>query len=61
MLSPFAGIGSEGVVAIEEGRRYIGVELKDSYYRQAVANLKMAREGGAQLGLFAPKNGTDGP
>ena len=54
VLSPFAGIGSEGVMAIEAGRRFVGVELKDSYYRQAVANLKAAREGGAQLGLFAP-------
>ena len=52
VLSPFAGIGSEGVVAVEMGRRFIGVELKDSYYRQAVANLRSAREGGAQLGLF---------
>jgi DNA modification methylase len=52
VLSPFAGIGSEGVVAIEEGRRFLGVELKDSYYRQAAANLLAAREGGNQLGLF---------
>lgn len=50
--SPFAGIGSEGVVALEEGRRFIGAELKASYYRQAVANLKVAREGGPQLSLF---------
>lgn len=52
VLSPFAGIGSEGVVAIEEGRRFVGIELKESYYRQAVANLKATREGGSQLGLF---------
>ena len=38
--SPFAGIGSEGVVALEEGRRYIGAELKASYFRQAAANLR---------------------
>lgn len=50
--SPFAGIGSEGVVALEMGRRFIGAELKSSYYRQAVANLKAAREGGPQLSLF---------
>ena len=42
VLSPFAGIGSEGYVAIQEGRRFVGVELKDSYYRQAVANLAAA-------------------
>lgn len=40
VLSPFAGIGSEGFVAVEMGRRFIGVELKESYYKQAVANLQ---------------------
>lgn len=39
VLSPFAGIGSEGYVAVQMGRRFVGVELKDSYYAQAVANL----------------------
>ncbi len=39
VLSPFTGIGSEGYVAVEMGRRFVGVELKPSYYRQAVANL----------------------
>jgi DNA modification methylase len=42
VLSPFAGIGSEGFVSIEMGRRFIGIELKDSYYRQAVTNLRGA-------------------
>lgn len=42
VLSPFAGIGSEGYVAVQEGRRFIGAELKDTYYRQACANLKAA-------------------
>jgi DNA modification methylase len=40
--SPFMGIGSEGVVAIEMGRRFIGAELKASYYEQAVKNLELA-------------------
>lgn len=40
VLSPFMGIGSEGYVALQEGRRFIGAELKESYYKQAVANLK---------------------
>lgn len=39
VLSPFAGIGSEGHVAIRLGRRFVGVELKGSYYRQARENL----------------------
>lgn len=42
VLSPFAGIGSEGYVAIEEGRRFVGVELKRSYYEQAALNLARA-------------------
>ena|ERR1700677_1607343 len=40
--SPFAGIGSEGFVALEMGRRFIGSELKRSYYEQACRNLKRA-------------------
>lgn len=40
VLSPFAGIGSEGYVAVKMGRKFVGVELKESYYRQAVANLE---------------------
>jgi DNA modification methylase len=39
VLSPFMGIGSEGHVALELGRKFIGVELKDSYFKQAAANL----------------------
>lgn len=39
VLSPFAGIGSEGFVALEMGRNFVGVELKDSYHNQAVKNL----------------------
>jgi len=40
IVSPFAGIGSEGYVALQEGRQFIGVELKASYYRQCVDNLR---------------------
>lgn len=42
VLSPFAGIGSEGYQAVKMGRRFVGVELKQSYYKQAVLNLKAA-------------------
>ena len=40
--SPFAGIGSEGYVALEMGRKFLGSELKRSYWTQAVANLEYA-------------------
>lgn len=40
VLDPFNGIGSTGVVAIRYDRRYVGVELKPSYYRMAVRNLE---------------------
>ena len=40
VLSPFMGIGSEGVCSLKLGRRFVGVELKDAYWRQAVANLE---------------------
>ncbi len=40
VLSPFAGIGSEGYVSLEMGRMFVGIELKSSYFEQAVANLR---------------------
>lgn len=43
VLSPFAGIGSEGYAAIELGRRFVGVELKESYFAQAKRNLRAPR------------------
>ena len=52
VLSPFGGIGSEGFVSLQEGRRYVGVELKASYYKQAVANLVSVDGGRGQVGLF---------
>ena len=42
VLDPFDGIGSTGYQAVKMGRRHIGIELKDTYYAQAVANLKQA-------------------
>lgn len=52
VLSPFAGIGSAGYVAIEMGRKFVGAELKASYYRQAVANLQTAEREGGRTTLF---------
>jgi DNA modification methylase len=39
VLSPFMGIGSEGYVALEMGRKFIGTELKAGYFKQAAGNL----------------------
>jgi DNA modification methylase len=39
VLTPFMGVGSEVYSAVRNGRRGVGVELKPSYYRQAVKNL----------------------
>ena len=44
VLSPFAGIGSEGYQAIKMGRKFVGIELKESYYKQAVMNLRNAEK-----------------
>jgi len=42
VLTPFMGVGSEVYGAVREGRKGIGVELKPSYYRQAVKNVRQA-------------------
>ncbi len=54
VFTPFMGIGTEVVVAIEMGRRGVGFELKPSYYRQAVEHVKRVEPGatGQQLGLL---------
>lgn len=52
VLSPFMGIGSEGHVALRLGRRFVGVELKESYFEQAVKNLAIA-ESTMQTNLFS--------
>jgi len=44
VFSPFAGIGSEGWVALECGRRFLGIELKDEYVVAARKNLTQAQE-----------------
>lgn len=52
VFSPFTGIGSEGYVSIEMGRRFVGSELKRSYWELAKRNLSEARQTQAE-GLFA--------
>ncbi|MFV9676112.1 MAG: DNA methyltransferase [Methanosarcinales archaeon] len=44
VFDPFAGIGSTGYIALKHKRRFIGVELKEAYYNQAVSNLKLAEK-----------------
>lgn len=46
VLTPFMGVGSEVYGAVINGRRGIGVELKDTYFRQAIRNV-----GAAQFGV----------
>jgi DNA modification methylase len=45
VLTPFMGVGSEVYGALQNGRRGIGIELKPSYYRQALKNIQVAYEG----------------
>jgi len=51
VLSPFAGIGSEGYEAVKMGRKFIGIELKKSYYDAAIKNLESIKNISRGLGL----------
>ena len=53
VLSPFAGIGSEGFVSVKQGRRFVGVELKPAYWRAGVRNLRRAENESKPLDMFA--------
>jgi len=48
--SPFMGIGSEGYTALKMGRKFIGAELKPSYFKLAIRNLEQAKK--TQMDLF---------
>lgn len=48
--SPFMGIGSEGYMSLKLGRKFIGAELKESYFNLAIRNLNLAKE--SQYDLF---------
>jgi DNA modification methylase len=51
VLDPFMGIGSTGYVAIEQGRKAVGFELKESYHALAVRNCGRAEEKAPQVEL----------
>ncbi len=51
ILDPFAGIGTTGYVAVSNDRRFVGIELKRSYYEAACRNIGRA-VGRVTLGLF---------
>jgi DNA modification methylase len=54
IFSPFAGIGSEGVGALKNGRKFIGIELKSLYARTGARNLARADNSNkSQSSLFA--------
>jgi DNA modification methylase len=42
VLTPFMGVGSEVYAAVKNGRRGIGIELKETYFRQAIKNMATA-------------------
>jgi len=52
VFSPFNGIGTEGYVSIENGRRYLGCELKESYFDLSLINLNNAELKKNQTSLF---------
>lgn len=52
VLTPFMGVGSEVYGAVVNGRRGIGIELKTTYYKQAVRNLRAAAESGVEAVLL---------
>lgn len=53
ILSPFAGIGSEGHEAVRLGREFVGCELKPSYWASACKNLERAVSLRDEVTLFA--------
>ena len=53
VLSPFMGIGSEGYCAVKMKRKFVGFELKHSYWKQACKNLAQAEIDATDGDLFA--------
>tara|TARA_R110000868_G_scaffold411114_1_gene701848 strand:- start:1051 stop:2022 length:972 start_codon:yes stop_codon:yes gene_type:complete len=54
VLTPFMGVGSEVYSPVSMGRKAIGIELKDSYFKQAIKNLEEVRYrfDNSQMGMF---------
>jgi DNA modification methylase/superfamily II DNA or RNA helicase len=52
VFSPFGGIGSEGYQAVKYNRQYVGIELKESYWKQACINLRNAENDRNQENLI---------
>ena len=52
VLSPFAGVGSEGYESIQKDRNFIGIELKQSYYDQMIKNLERFDKSYKQIEIF---------
>lgn len=53
VLSPFAGIGSEGYCALKQSRKFVGIELKEGYFEWMVKNLQRADEESRVMDLFS--------
>ena len=54
VLSPFMGIGSEGVTALKIKRKFIGIELKPSYFKHACRYLEAQERQGDMMELIQP-------
>ena len=52
MLTPFLGIGSEVYQAVKDNRKGIGFELKESYFKEAIKNVRAAEQEKAVTTLF---------
>jgi DNA modification methylase len=53
VLTPFMGVGSEVYSSVMAGRRALGIELKPSYFRQAIVNVEAAATGGIDSGQLS--------
>ena len=57
VFSPFAGIGSEGYMSVKLNRKFIGCELKESYWKVACQNLAIVEGEATVDDLFTEKAG----